>query len=128
VPAPLEGPADASTTPNPAKAPWYFLWLQELVTDLSFRVGGAAVDGALIGGIVLPGLLLLALGAWPWLDRSPPSAAGLWFHPSRRVQNAVFVAGLVAIGVLTLIGSLCRGPYWGWTWPWDAVPVPPTRI
>jgi quinol-cytochrome oxidoreductase complex cytochrome b subunit len=126
VPAPLEAPADPRTTPNPAKAPWYFLWLQELVADLTFRVGGWAVDGALLGGVVVPGLLVALLAAWPWLDRSPREAAGVWFHPSRRRQNAVFLAILVAIAVLGVVGTFFRGPYWAWTWPWEAGPSVPT--
>jgi quinol-cytochrome oxidoreductase complex cytochrome b subunit len=127
-PAPLEQPADPSRTPNPAKAPWYFLWLQELVSDLTFRVGSFVVDGTLVGGILVPGVLLGLLAAWPWLDRSPREAAGVWFHPSRRRQNAVFLALLVVVAGLTVVGSLCRGPYWAWTWPWEHVPHAPTRI
>jgi quinol-cytochrome oxidoreductase complex cytochrome b subunit len=127
-PAPLEQAADPTRTPNPAKAPWYFLWLQELVSDLTFRIGTFVVDGSLLGGVLVPGLLLGLLGAWPWLDRSPREAAGVWFHPARRRQNAVFLGILFAVAVLTLVGSLCRGPYWAWTWPWDRVPAVPTRI
>ena len=68
--APLEAPANPNVTPNPAKAPWYFLWLQELVTDTTFRIGSFTVNGALMGGILLPGLLVAALMAWPYLDRA----------------------------------------------------------
>jgi quinol-cytochrome oxidoreductase complex cytochrome b subunit len=121
--APLEQAADPSRTPNPAKAPWYFLWLQELVSDLTFRVGDVVVDGAFFGGILVPTLLLALLTAWPWLDRSPRAAAGVWFHPSRRVQCRVFLALLLAIGVLAAVGTFCRGPYWAFTWPW-APPAP----
>ena len=127
-PAPLEQAADPTRTPNPAKAPWYFLWLQELVSDLTFRIGSFVVDGSLLGGVLVPGLLLGLLGVWPWLDKSPREAAGVWFHPARRRQNAVFLAILFGVVVLTLVGSLCRGPYWAWTWPWDRVPAVPTRI
>ncbi|MHC5010812.1 MAG: cytochrome b N-terminal domain-containing protein [Planctomycetota bacterium] len=120
VPAPLEQPANPDVTPNPAKAPWYFLWLQELVSDLTFRIGDFVVDGTLIGGILLPGLLVGLLAVWPWLDRSPAEAAGVWFHPSRRRQNRVFLLILVAALVLTIIGTFFRGPYWAWTWPWES--------
>jgi quinol-cytochrome oxidoreductase complex cytochrome b subunit len=126
--APLEQAADPSRTPNPAKAPWYFLWLQELVSDLTFRLGSFVVDGTLVGGILLPGLLLALLAAWPWLDKSPREAAGVWFHPSRRRQNRVFLLALAAIVLLTIVGTFCRGPYWAWTWPWERVPVTPTRV
>ena len=124
VPAPLEEAANPSVTPNPAKAPWYFLWLQELVSILTFRIGDTVVDGTLIGGILLPGLILVALAAWPLLDRSPAAAAGVWFHRSRRRQNTVFLVLLLAAVILTIVGTFFRGPYWGWVWPWDpASPV-----
>ena len=124
LPAPLEEAANPAVTPNPAKAPWYFLWLQELVSILTFRVGDTVVDGALLGGVLVPGLLIGLLAAWPFLDRSPAEAAGVWFHPSRRRQNRVFLAILVACIVLGVIGTFFRGAYWSWTWPWDAVPPP----
>ena len=118
-PAPLEEPANPALTPNPAKAPWYFLWLQELVSILTFRVGDVVIDGAFVGGILLPGLLVALLALWPFLDRSPAAAAGVWFHPSRRLQNRVFLAILLACIVLTVIGTYFRGPYWSWVWPWE---------
>ncbi|MDJ0976117.1 MAG: cytochrome b N-terminal domain-containing protein [Planctomycetota bacterium] len=126
LPAPLEEPANPAVTPNPAKAPWYFLWLQELVSILTFQVGDVTVDGAFLGGVLLPGLLVLLLAAWPLLDRSPAAAVGVWFHSSRKVQNRVFLALLFATAVLTVIGTFLRGPYWAWMWPWDAPPAPPT--
>jgi len=127
LPAPLEEAADPSRTPNPAKAPWYFLWLQELVADTTIRIGPISLDGALVGGILLPTLLLGLLAVWPWLDKSPREAAGVWFHPARRTQNRVFVGILVAVLVLTVVGTFFRGPYWAWQWPWDAVPPVPTE-
>jgi quinol-cytochrome oxidoreductase complex cytochrome b subunit len=126
--APLEQPADPSVTPNPAKAPWYFLWLQELVSVLTVRVGGLVLDGSLLGGVVVPGLLVGLLAAWPWLDRSPREAAGVWFHPSRRVQNRVFLLLLLAVVVLGVVGTFFRGAYWEWRWPWDDLHPEPTRF
>ena len=126
--APLEQAANPKVTPNPAKAPWYFLWLQELVSDLTFRIGGFVVDGTLGGGILLPGVLVGLLAAWPWLDKSPREAAGVWFHPLRRRQNLVFLLILAAIVVLALIGTWCRGPYWSWVWPWEETVPPPTTL
>jgi quinol-cytochrome oxidoreductase complex cytochrome b subunit len=128
LPAPLEGPADPARTPNPAKAPWYFLWLQELVAITTVRVGPVSLDGALVGGLLVPTLLLGLLAVWPWLDRSPREAAGVWFHPSRRRQNRVFLAVLLAVVVLTVVGTAFRGPYWGWTWPWSPAPTAPTVL
>ena len=125
IKAPLEEAANPAVTPNPAKAPWYFLWLQELVSILTFRIGDTIVDGTLIGGILLPGLIVAVLAVWPFLDKSPAAAAGVWFHRTRRRQNTIFLILLAAAVVLTIIGTFFRGPYWGWVWPWD--PSSPTN-
>jgi quinol-cytochrome oxidoreductase complex cytochrome b subunit len=128
VRSPLEEAANPLVTPNPAKAPWYFLWLQEIVTDTTVRLGGFTVNGALVGGVLLPGLLLTLLTLWPWLDRTPAGAAGVWFPRSRRTQNLVFLAVTVAVILLTLLGTFCRGPYWQFYWPWEAWPEIPGRL
>ena len=126
--SPLEEAANALVTPNPAKAPWYFLWLQEIVTGTTVHIGSFTINGAFLGGVVLPGLLVGLLTFWPWLDRSPAGAAGAWFPQSRRNQNLVFLALTLAIIVLTLIGTFCRGPYWQFYWPWETWPAIPTRL
>ncbi len=128
VTSPLEAPANPLVTPNPAKAPWYFLWLQEVVTDTTVRIGSFTINGALIGGVVLPGILVVLALAWPWLDRSPAGAAGVWFPRSRRVQNIVFLLIVAAVLVLTIVGTFMRGPYWNLYWPWEQWPELPTRI
>ena len=128
IPSPLEEPANALVTPNPAKAPWYFLWLQEIVTDTTVKIGSFTINGAFIGGVVLPGLLLGVLTVWPWLDKSPVEAVGVWFHRSRRTQNLVFLLVVTAIVVFTLIGLFARGPYWNFYWPWEIWPNIPSRI
>ena len=126
--APLEAAANPAVTPNPAKAPWYFLWLQELVTTTTFTIGGFTVNGALIGGIILPGLLVLAAIAWPYLDKSPVSSIGVWWAKDRRRQNVVFLVIVAAILVLTVIGTFLRGPYWNWYWPWESWPEMPRKF
>jgi quinol-cytochrome oxidoreductase complex cytochrome b subunit len=128
VRSPLEEAANPLITPNPAKAPWYFLWLQEIVTDTTFHIGSITVNGAFFGGVILPGLLVGLLTVWPWLDKSPAAAAGAWFPRSRRTQNAVFLAVCLLVVVLTLVGTFLRGPYWLFYWPWEAWPEIPTRI
>jgi quinol-cytochrome oxidoreductase complex cytochrome b subunit len=128
VHSPLEEAANPLVTPNPAKAPWYFLWLQEIVTDTTIKIGSFTVNGAFVGGVVLPGLLVAALVAWPWIDRSPAAAAGRWFPQSRRTQNLVFLLLVAAVLALTFVGTFCRGPYWNLYWPWQTWPVLPTRI
>lgn len=126
--APLEAAANPAVTPNPAKAPWYFLWLQELVTTTTFTIGGFTVNGALIGGIVLPGLLVLAAIAWPYLDKSSIRSVGVWWAADRRRQNIVFLVIVAAILILTVIGTFLRGPYWNWYWPWQSWPEMPRKF
>jgi quinol-cytochrome oxidoreductase complex cytochrome b subunit len=128
VRSPLEEPANPLVTPNPAKAPWYFLWLQEIVTDTTIPLGPFTINGAFIGGVLLPGALVVLLTMWPWLDRSPAAVTGLWFPPERRRQNLVFLLVLLAIVLLTYIGMVMRGPYWDFYWPWQTWPAVPTRI
>jgi cytochrome b-561 len=104
--APLEEIADPTRTPNPAKAPWYFLGLQELVHY-----------SALVGGVLVPTLVVLALVLVPYLDRSR-RGAGVWFARERRLANAIFGTLATTAVVLTLIGMFFRGPNWRWIWPW----------
>ncbi|HET8675718.1 MAG TPA: cytochrome b N-terminal domain-containing protein [Blastocatellia bacterium] len=126
--APLEEPANPAVTPNPAKAPWYFLWLQELVTITTFTIGGFTVNGALIGGIILPGVLVLAALVWPYLDKSPTTAIGVWWASERRRQNMVFIVIVAAILLFTIIGTFLRGPYWNFYWPWESWPEMPRKF
>ncbi len=128
IASPLEEPANALVTPNPAKAPWYFLWLQEIVTDTTLHIGSFTINGAFIGGVVLPGLLVTLLTVWPWLDKSPAAAAGAWFPQSRRTQNLVFLVLVLVILMLTFVGTSLRGPYWHFYWPWQPWPPIPARI
>jgi quinol-cytochrome oxidoreductase complex cytochrome b subunit len=128
VRSPLEEPANPLITPNPAKAPWYFLWLQEIVTDTTIHIGSFTINGAFLGGVLLPGVLLLLMTAWPWLDKSPGGAAGVWFAGSRRRQNVVFLLLVAGVLILTVIGTFLRGPYWHFYWPWQPWPQLPSRI
>jgi quinol-cytochrome oxidoreductase complex cytochrome b subunit len=104
--APLEGPADPTRTPNPARAPWYFLGLQELVHY-----------GALLGGVVVPSLLVLALMLLPYVDHQP-AGIGVWFARERRFANSVFAVVVLAVVYFTVVGTFFRGPNWAWVWPW----------
>ncbi len=104
--APLEEMANPAKTPNPAKAPWYFLGLQEMVSH-----------SAQIGGVIAPGLIVLALLAIPYVDPSP----------SRRLADRkwaiwVFTVFVIANIVLIVIGTFFRGPGWALTPPWVHVP------
>lgn len=94
VPAPLEEAANPEVTPNPAKAPWYFLGLQELVSY-----------SALIGGVVIPGIVLLGLALIPYLDREQ-NRIGFWFTD---VAGKRWGALGLAWGLLWTVGCLAVG-------------------
>ncbi len=126
--APLEEAANPAVTPNPAKAPWYFLWLQELVTDTTFTIAGLTINGALVGGIVIPGLLVAAALVWPYFDKSTVRSVGVWFGEERRRQNMIFLLIVLAILILTVIGTYLRGPYWNFYWPWESWPDAPRKF
>lgn len=104
--APLREPANPNVTPNPAKAPWYFLGLQELLHYFPPTTAG----------IMVPGLVLTALAALPYLDRNPSRA-----YADRKVAIVTFTMFLVFWAVVTLAGSFFRGPGWVWEWPWQHV-------
>jgi cytochrome b-561 len=127
VPSPLEQAANPLVTANPAKAPWYFLWLQEIVADTTVRLGPLTINGALIGGIILPAGLLVVMTLWPWLDRSPSSTVGVWLPRERRRQLLVFAVIAAIVAGLTIVGLL-RGPSWHLYWPWQAWPAMPARF
>jgi menaquinol-cytochrome c reductase cytochrome b/c subunit len=104
APAPLRELANPNVTPNPSKAPWYFLGLQELL-----RYWHPMVAGVTIPLIIGP----LGLIAIPFLDRNPS------MRPERRrFAYMLFTMFLVAASALTLSGSFFRGPGFNWTWPW----------
>ena len=106
IDAPLQEPANPNLTPNPAKAPWYFLGLQEL---LHYFPPTSA-------GVLVPGFTLAALAALPYIDRNPSRA-----YSDRKVAIVTFTMFLVFWAVITLAGSFFRGPGWLWVWPWDHV-------
>lgn len=126
--APLEEPANPAVTPNPAKAPWYFLWLQEIVTDTTIPLGAFTINGAFIGGILLPTLLIVLAVWWPYKDSSSINSVGVWFAPERKKQNYIFIGICLAIIILTIIGTYLRGPYWNFYWPWEQWPTMPVKF
>jgi quinol-cytochrome oxidoreductase complex cytochrome b subunit len=128
VRAPLEEAANPSVTPNPAKAPWYFLWLQELVTLTTVHIGSFTINGALIGGIVLPGVLVVAAMLFPYFEKSPLSTVGVWMPKQRKWQNTIFIVIVVMILLLTFVGTFMRGPYWELYWPWQSWSEAPRRF
>ena len=109
--APLEEIANPVHPPNPAKAPWYFLGLQELVSY-----------SALWGGVIVPALIVFALMLLPYLDRKR-AGVGVWFASERKVALTLFSVCLAAAVVLTVIGTFFRGPNWSWQIPWKPAPA-----
>jgi len=104
VNAPLRELANPNLTPNPSKAPWYFLGLQELLRYFHPMVAGV---------LFAPTLVLLALAVAPFVDRNPSIKPG-----DRKIAITLFTMLIMFGAVLTIIGSFFRGPGYNWIWPW----------
>jgi hypothetical protein len=103
VNAPLLQAANFNQTPNPSKAPWYFLGLQELLTMFH----------PMIAGVTLPGVALVALILTPYMDRNPSNKP-----EDRKFMTSIFTVHLMFWAVLVIIGSFFRGPGFLFTFPW----------
>ena len=103
VNAPLLQAADFNKTPNPSKAPWYFLGLQELLTMFH----------PMIAGVTLPGMGLIALILAPYLDRNPSNKP-----EDRKFMTSMMTMFLMFWAVLVIIGSFFRGPGFNFIFPW----------
>jgi menaquinol-cytochrome c reductase cytochrome b/c subunit len=101
--APLRELANPNLTPNPSKAPWYFLGLQELLRYFH----------PMVAGITIPTFILVGLAAVPFVDRNPSTRPG-----DRKIAITLFTILFMFGAILTLIGSFFRGPGYNWTWPW----------
>jgi quinol---cytochrome c reductase cytochrome c subunit, bacillus type len=104
VNAPLRELANPNLTPNPSKAPWYFLGLQELLRYFHPMVAGV---------VFAPTLVLLALAVAPFVDRNPSTKPG-----DRKLAITLFTMLMMFGATLTLIGSFFRGTGYNWVWPW----------
>ena len=104
VKAPLLGLADVNQTPNPSKAPWYFLGLQELLT----------VWHPMVAGVTVPGIALVLLGMAPYIDKNPSN------KPSdRKFAISIYTVYMMFWAVLVIIGSFFRGPGFNFVFPWN---------
>ncbi len=101
--APLRELANPNLTPNPSKAPWYFLGLQELLRYFH----------PMVAGITIPTFILIGLAAVPYVDRNPSNKPG-----DRKIAITLMTILFMFGGVLTIIGSFFRGPGYNWVWPW----------
>jgi hypothetical protein len=104
VNAPLRQLANANLTPNPSKAPWYFLGLQELLRYFH----------PMIAGITIPTFILVGLAAVPFIDRNPSVRPG-----DRKIAVTMFTILFCFGATLTIIGCFFRGPGYNWIWPWS---------
>jgi hypothetical protein len=111
--APLEEPSNPNVTMNPAKAPWYFLGLQEMLVYFD----------PWIAGVVMPTLIIVGLMAVPYIDTNP-LGNGYYTYKQRRFAIWTFLGGFIGLWiVMIVIGTFIRGPGWMWFWPgqtWDA--------
>ena len=104
--APLEEPVNVMHPPNPAKAPWYFLGLQEQVSYSAFW-----------GGVGVPTIEVLLLLLVPYIDRKLVGV-GKWFAKERLLANTLFMTFAVINVVLVVIGTFFRGANWEFVSPW----------
>src|SRR5215216_2194252 len=115
VNAPLRELANSNLTPNPSKAPWYFLGLQELLRYFH----------PMVAGVTIPGIALLALMATPYFDKSPSMRP-----ENRKLAILMFTMFMMFWATLVLAGSFFRGPSFEWVWPWTqtcSTPVHPDK-
>lgn len=102
VDAPLEEPANPTKTPNPSKAPWYFLGLQEILVYFD----------PWFAGVVLPGMIIVGLMVIPYIDINP-KGNGYYCFRDRWFAISVFLFGFIGIWITTvIIGTFVRGPGW----------------
>lgn len=103
--APLEEPVNILHPPNPSKAPWYFLGLQEMVSYSAFW-----------GGVGIPAIEVLILLFVPYLDRNK-KGVGRWFAKERLLANTLFMTFVVVNIILIIIGTFFRGQNWEFVSP-----------
>jgi uncharacterized membrane protein len=102
VDAPLEEPANPTKTPNPSKAPWYFLGLQEILVYFD----------PWFAGVVLPGFIIVGLMVIPYIDVNP-KGNGYYCYKDRKFAISTFLFGFLIMWiVLIIMGTFIRGPGW----------------
>jgi len=109
IQAPIEEPASQARTPNPSKAPWYFLGLQELLVYFD----------PWIAGVLLPSFIIVGLCAIPYLDKNP-KGNGYYTFEQRPFAISFFMAGFLLLWVsLVIMGTFLRGPNWSFFGPFE---------
>ena len=108
VDAPLRELANFSQTPNPSKAPWYFLGLQELLRYFHPQVAG----------VTIPTVIIIAWFALPYIDRNPST------NPDdRKLAIVLFSFYVITFAILGILGMFFRGPGFNFIWPWETGPI-----
>ncbi|MBM4022167.1 MAG: hypothetical protein FJ284_07990 [Planctomycetes bacterium] len=109
LPAPLEEPASSVKTPNPSKAPWYFLGLQEMLVYFD----------PWYAGVVLPSLVIFGLMAMPYLDFNK-AGNGYYSIAERKFAYLTFQFGFLVLWItLIILGTFLRGPNWNFFGPFE---------
>ena len=104
VKAPLLGLADVNATPNPSKAPWYFLGLQELLKMFH----------PMVAGVTIPGVALGVLAITPYIDKNPSNKP-----EDRKFAIIMLTFFLMMWAVLVILGSFFRGEGFNFVFPWN---------
>jgi hypothetical protein len=107
--APIEEAANPARTPNPSKAPWYFLGLQEMLVYYD----------PWLAGVVFPSLIIVGLMAIPYIDTNP-KGNGYFTYAERKTEINLFLFGFLILWVLLVIlGTFLRGPNWNFFGPFE---------
>ena len=107
--APIEQPANPANTPNPSKAPWYFLGLQEMLVYFD----------PWLAGVVLPSLIIVGLMAIPYVDTNK-KGNGYYTFNERKAEITIFLFGFVVLwSSLIVLGTFLRGPNWNFFGPFE---------
>jgi menaquinol-cytochrome c reductase cytochrome b/c subunit len=104
VDAPLRELANFNQTPNPSKAPWYFLGLQEMLRYFHPQVAG----------VTIPTVIIIGLMAWPFIDRNPSTRPD-----DRKLAIVLFSFFMLSNALLVIFGMFFRGPGFNWVFPWQ---------
>jgi hypothetical protein len=108
--APLEEPANPSLSPNPSKAPWYFLGLQEMLVYFD----------PWLAGVVFPTVIIIGMMAIPFLDNNP-KGTGYYSFEQRKMAVSIFMFFWLILWVfLIVVGTFLRGPNWNFFGPFEA--------
>ena len=107
--APLEEPANIADSPNPSKAPWYFLGLQEMLVYFD----------PWLAGVIFPTLIIVGLMAIPYIDLNK-KGNGYYCYAERKAEISIFLFGWLGLWVyMVILGTFLRGPNWNFFGPFE---------